>query len=83
VNKSSPSTTFIQTLFLIYQAEHGPGRGVEEMVNHCGFPVRQAQAKLTVAKALAEVRRRRQNDEATAGGRRCGWVSARAGRARM
>jgi hypothetical protein len=62
--------------------ERGPDRGVEERGNHHGFPVRQGQAKLTVAKALVEVQRRRRNDEATTGGR-CGWVSARAGRARM
>jgi hypothetical protein len=61
------------------EVERGPGRGVEERGNHREFPVRQAQAKLTVVKALAEVQRRRQNDEATTGG--CGWVSARAGRA--
>jgi hypothetical protein len=32
--------------------ERGPGRGVEERGNHCGFPVRRAQAKLTMANAL-------------------------------
>jgi hypothetical protein len=32
------------------EAERGPGGRVEERGNHCGFPVRQAQAKLTVAK---------------------------------
>ena len=37
------------------EAERGPGGRVEERGNHCGFPVRQAQAKLTVAKALAKV----------------------------
>jgi hypothetical protein len=51
-------------------------RGVEERGNHRGFPVLQAQAKLTVAKALAEVQRRRRSDNE---GKRCrGWVSARA-----
>jgi hypothetical protein len=66
------------------EAERRPDRGVEERGNHRGFPVCQAQAKLTVAKALAKVRRRWQNGKATMGGRRhYGWVSARAGRARM
>jgi hypothetical protein len=41
------------------EVEHGPGSGVEERGNHCGFPVHQAQVKLAVAKALAEVQRRR------------------------
>jgi hypothetical protein len=41
------------------EAERGPGRGVEETGNHRGFLVRQAQAKLTVAKELAGVRQRR------------------------
>jgi hypothetical protein len=50
------------------EAERGSGRRVEERGNHRGFLVRQAQAKLNVAKALAEVQQRRQNDEATAGG---------------
>ena len=40
------------------EVECRPGRGFEERGNHHGFPVRQAQAKLTVAKALAEVQRR-------------------------
>jgi hypothetical protein len=39
------------------EAERGPGRGVEERGNHRGFPVHQALAKLTVAKALPEVQR--------------------------
>jgi hypothetical protein len=66
------------------EVERRPGRGVEERGNHRGFLVRQAQAKLTVPKALAEVQRRRQNGEATTGGegRLCGWVSERVGRAR-
>jgi hypothetical protein len=50
------------------EVERGLGRGVEERENHRRFPVRQAQAKLTVAKALAEVRRQRWNGEATARG---------------
>jgi hypothetical protein len=37
------------------EVEREPGRGVEERGNRRGFPVRQAQAKLTVAKALADV----------------------------
>jgi hypothetical protein len=49
------------------EAELRPGRGVEERGNHHGFQVRQAPAKLTVTNMLAEVQRRRQNDEATAG----------------
>jgi hypothetical protein len=65
------------------EVERGPGRGVEERGNHRGFLVRQAQAKLPVPKALAEVQRRRQNGEATTGGGGlCGWVSERVGRAR-
>jgi hypothetical protein len=59
------------------EVERGSGRGVEERGNHRGFLVRQAQAKLTVAKALVEVLWRRWNGEATARG--SGWVSARAG----
>jgi hypothetical protein len=39
------------------EAERRPGSRVEERGNHCGFPVCQAQAKLTVAKALAKVQR--------------------------
>jgi hypothetical protein len=39
------------------EAERGPGRGVEERGNHRRFLVRQAQAKLTMAKAQAEVQR--------------------------
>jgi hypothetical protein len=51
------------------EAERGPGSRVEEWGNHSGFPLHQAQVKLNVAKALAEVQRRRQNDEAkTRGG---------------
>jgi hypothetical protein len=50
------------------EAKRGPGRRVEEMGNHRGFLVRQAQAKLTMAKALAEVQRRQQNSEEIAGG---------------
>jgi hypothetical protein len=50
------------------EVEHGPGRGVEERGHDHGFPVRQAQAKITVAKALAEVQRQRHNGEATTGG---------------
>jgi hypothetical protein len=49
------------------EAEHGPRRGVEERGKHRGIPVSQSQAKLTMAKAMAEVQRRRQNGEATAG----------------
>jgi hypothetical protein len=45
----------------------GPGRGVSERGNHCGFPVHRAQVKLTVAEAMAEARRRRWNDGAMAG----------------
>jgi hypothetical protein len=41
------------------EVERGLGRGVKERGNHCGFSVSQVQAKLTVAKALAEVQRRR------------------------
>jgi hypothetical protein len=37
------------------EGEHKPGRGVEERGNHHGFPMRKAQVKLTVAKALVEV----------------------------
>jgi hypothetical protein len=37
------------------EAERGPGGRVEERGNHYGFPVRQAQAELIVAKALEEV----------------------------
>ena len=37
------------------EAERGPGGRVEERRNHYGFPVHQAQAELTMAKALAEV----------------------------
>jgi hypothetical protein len=49
--------------------ERGPGSRVEEWGNHSGFLVHQAQVKLTVAKVLAEVQRRWQNDEAkTRGG---------------
>jgi hypothetical protein len=36
------------------EVERGPGRGAEERENHRGFSVRKAQAKLTVAKAVAE-----------------------------
>jgi hypothetical protein len=50
------------------EVERRSGRGFEERGNHHGFPVRQAQAKLTMAKALAEVQRRQQKGEATAGG---------------
>jgi hypothetical protein len=49
------------------EAEHGPRRGVEERGNHHRFSVCQAPVKLTVAKALAEVQRRQQNGETTAG----------------
>jgi hypothetical protein len=48
------------------EVEHRPGRKVEERGNHRVFPVRQAQAKLTVDKALAKVQRRRQNCKAIA-----------------
>jgi hypothetical protein len=48
------------------EAERGPGGRVEERGNHCGFPVHQAQAELTVAKALAEVQRRRQGGNSSA-----------------
>jgi N-formylglutamate amidohydrolase len=58
------------------EAERGPGGRVKERGNHCEFPVRQAQAELTVAKALAEVLRRRWNGEATTRGN--GSVAARA-----
>jgi hypothetical protein len=65
------------------EAERGPGGKVEERGNHCGFPVRQAQAELTVAKALGEVQRRWRNGEATTRGQRLhDWVSARVGEAR-
>ncbi|KAL5661073.1 hypothetical protein ACJX0J_028198, partial [Zea mays] len=50
------------------EVERKSGRGFEERGNHRGFPVCQAQAKLTMAKALAEVQRRQQKGEATAGG---------------
>jgi hypothetical protein len=50
------------------EVERGLGRGIDERGNHHGFLMRQAQAKLTVAKALAEVQRRRRNGEATARG---------------
>jgi hypothetical protein len=64
-------------------AERGPGDRVEERGNHCGFPVCQAQAKLTAAKALAEVQRRWWNGEATARGKQLrDWVSARVGETR-
>jgi hypothetical protein len=49
------------------EVEHRLGRGFEERGNHRGFPVCQAQAKLIVAKVLAEVHRRQQKGEATAG----------------
>jgi hypothetical protein len=62
------------------EVKRGPGGRVEERGNHSGFPMRQAQAKLTVAKALAEVQRQRRNSEATTRGKQLrGWVSARAG----
>ena len=65
------------------EVERRPSERVEERGNHCGFPVRQAQAELTVEKALAEAQQRRRNGEATARGQRLrGWVSARAGEAR-
>jgi hypothetical protein len=65
------------------EAKRGPGGRVEERGNHCGFPVRHAQAKITMAKVLAEVQRRRRNSEAMARGKQLhGWVSARAGGAR-
>jgi hypothetical protein len=54
------------------EVERGLGRGVKERGNHRGFPVRQVQVKLTMAKALAEVQRRRQNNEATTGGAAAG-----------
>jgi hypothetical protein len=47
------------------EAKRGSGRRVEERGNHHGFPVRQARAKLTMAKALADVQRRRQTHELT------------------
>jgi hypothetical protein len=50
------------------EVERRPGRGFEVRGNHHGFPVRQAQAKLIMAKAVAEVQRRQQNGEATTGG---------------
>jgi hypothetical protein len=50
------------------EVERGPGRGIKERGNHHGFLVHQAQAKLTVGKALAEVQRRRRNGEGTVRG---------------
>jgi hypothetical protein len=65
------------------KAKCGPGGRVEERGNHCGFPVRQAQAELTVAKALAEVSRRWRNSEVTVRGQRLhDWMSVRAGEVR-
>jgi hypothetical protein len=55
-------------------AEHGPSGRVEERGNHSGFLVHQVQMKLTMAKALAEVMRRRQNSEAR-GKQLRAWVS--------
>jgi hypothetical protein len=59
------------------EVERGPSRGVEERGNNQGFPVRQAQVKLIVAKALAEVQRQWHNDEATARGLRLGECEGR------
>jgi hypothetical protein len=50
------------------EAERGPSGRVEERGNHCGFPVHQAQAELTMAKALVEVQQRRQGGNSSANG---------------
>jgi hypothetical protein len=62
------------------EADCGPGGRVEERGNHYGFPVCQAQVKLTVSQALAEVQRRWRNGASTVRGKQLrDWVSARAG----
>jgi hypothetical protein len=47
--------------------KRGPGRGVGGRVNHHGFPMHRAQAKLTVAEATTKVQRRWRNGGATIG----------------
>jgi hypothetical protein len=44
-----------------------PGRGVGGRVNHSGFPVHRAQAKLTMAEATTKAQRRWRNGGATMG----------------
>jgi hypothetical protein len=49
------------------EVECGPGRGINERGNHCGFPVHKAPAKLTVAETMVEAQRGWWNDGPTEG----------------
>jgi hypothetical protein len=49
------------------EVEHGPGKGIDEMGNHCVFPVHKAPAKLTVAETTVEAQRGRRNNGAIEG----------------
>jgi hypothetical protein len=53
VGQTSKDRSAVNSNLRREEAKRGPGGRVEERGNHFGFLVRQAQAKLTMAKALA------------------------------